>query len=693
MWGGRSKIGYTGGQNNAVVLWHELVMLDAMTANRDRAIWSVARGGGYAPADDGVPAPMEVVSNVGGKSPSSHAHKEGSTAYLSGEEGIAKMRIAKGFEVGLFADEAMFPELANPVQMQVDGKGRIWVAAWHTYPKWEPLKEMRDALLILEDRDGDGRADSCKEFARVHNPVGFEFWNGGVLVTSAPDLLFLKDTDGDDVADVREVILGGFGSADTHHAANNLVMGPDGAIYWQSGIFLKNAHEHPWGPSLITGASGMYRFDPRRFTVAFHAALDHNPHGISFDQWGYHYATDGTSGRAFQVRPEGKGFKMHELLQRQYRPVPANAVVSSQHFPDELQGDFLIANTIGFRGIMGYDLQRDGHDGRNVGEVWGTPGVEMVRSEDGNFRPTDMVFGAEGALYFSDWCNIIIGHSAHHIRDPNRDKQHGRVYRMVHRERPLQQPVAIAGEPLDCLMRNLEHPVDGVRHRTRVELSGRSTDEVIEACREWLRHWDKGNPEHSRHILEALWVHQQHNVRDRGLLDTVLSLPVEHARIAGETVRHHWDVADPALGHQEIEEHEVMEVEPGGVVSDSPELTTLRINTISEQLRYDVTELEISAGKTIKLIFNNPDAVPHNLVIVKPGTADTVAAAAIALGAEGFAREFIPESADILHHTALLNGGESQTLEFTAPSDPGDYQFVCTFPGHAMLMRGIIRVK
>lgn len=695
IWGGRSKISYAEGQNNAVVLWRELVMFDAMTASRDHAIWALARGNEYAPDDDEVPPPFSVVSNVGGKSPSSKAQKEGSTTYLTGEEAIAKMRIPKGFEVKLFADEAMFPELANPVQMQVDGRGRLWVAAWHTYPKWEPLKKMRDALLIFEDTDGDGRADSCKEFARVHNPVGFEFWNGGVLVTSAPDLLFLKDTDGDDVADVREVILGGFGSADTHHAANNLVMGPDGGIYWQSGIFLQNAHEHPWGAPLVTGASGMYRFDPRRSTIAFQAALNHNPHGISFDAWGYHYATDGTSGRAYQVRPEGKGFKMHELLKRQYRPVPANAVISSENFPEELQGDFLIANTIGFRGIMSYDLHRDGYDNpkRGIGEVWGTPGVELVRSEDGNFRPTDMVFGAEGALYFSDWCNVIIGHSAHHIRDPNRDKQHGRIYRMIHEGRPLQEPVAIAEEPLDKLMHNLEHPVDGVRHRTRIELSGRATGEVIAACKEWLGRWDPQNPDHARYILEALWVHQQHNVRDRELLDVVLALPVEHARIAGAAVKHHWDVADPALGLQEIEEEEEVHFEPGGLVSDTPELTTLRINTILEQLRYDVKELEVKAGKRVKLIFNNPDAVPHNLVIVKPGTADAVANAAIALGAEGFAREFIPESEDILHYTKLLNGGETEEIVFDAPSEPGDYQFVCSFPGHAMLMRGILRVK
>lgn len=720
IWGGRSGLKYVGGQTNADVLQHELNMLDVYTANRDKVIWDVTGKDGHSrPAtsnDENVPAPIPVISNVGGGSNTSSAEKEGSLNYLSGEEGIAKMHIPEGFKVELFADEAMFPEVVNPVQMQVDTKGRLWAAAWHTYPMWEPGTEMKDALIILEDVDGDGRADSCKEFARVHNPVGFEFWNGGVLVTSAPDLIFLKDTDGDDVADVRYVIQGGFGSADTHHNANNLVYGPDGGIYWQSGIFLQHNHEHPWGRSLNTGAAGMFRFDPRRFTIAYHAGgTGPNPHGISFDGWGYHYANDGTGGRSYQLRPFQTRFHPHSLLNREFRPVTADAIISSPNFPDRMQGDFIIANTITYRGLKTYSLHRDGYSKevaqqkRNketgkketfkvtrkfkVGEVWGTPDVEILRSDDGNFRPTDAVFGADGALYISDWCNVIIGHLQHSVRDPNRDKKHGRIYRMTYPSRPLQEPVAIDGQPLDALMVNLEHPVDGVRHRTRVELSERSSDDVVTAAREWIKKWDPNNPDHARNLLEGLWVHQQHNVRDRNLLATVLASPVEHARIAAATVKHHWGVADPARGQQEIIEEEEMEVEPGGIVSDTSELTIIRVNTVVEQLRFDVKEVEVKAGKKVRLIFVNPDALPHNLVLVKPGKADTVATAAIMLGADGFAKQFIPESEDILHYTALLDGGEEEELEFDAPTEPGDYQFVCTFPGHAFLMRGILRVK
>lgn len=697
IWGGRSTLTFVDGQSNADVLKHELTMLDTMTANRDPLIWAAVAGRDYVVDDSNVPPPVEVISNVGGGSKSSSAAKEGSTKYLSPEESAAKVDVPEGYELNVFASEVMFPDMANPVQMQVDNKGRLWAACWNTYPKWEPLKEMNDTLMIFEDNDNDGVADERKIFAHVHNPLGFEFWGGGVVVTSGPDLLFLKDTDGDDKADERIVLLQGLGTSDTHHAANNLIYGPDGGIYWQSGIFLVHNHESPWKQNLNIGASGMYRFDPRTFVIAPHAGNSPNPHGTSFDYWGYCYANDGTGGRSYQVRPEGNGFKMHELLTKEFRPVAADEILSSDHFPEELQQDFLICNTIGFLGVKQYDLDRgedlelekpvaetvqkhvtmtpgggqitvnhpalqdskitgfklsvngrqqmnisevevfsgrkniassakltksseygggrfpaelladgdksnfahtaeeknpwmrgdfpepvqvsslkvwnrsgfesrfdngkielfngdkviasvdikiEGKEGgskeRKFGDVWGTPGIELLNSTDRNFRPTDAVIGADGALYVSDWQNVIIGHMQHNIRDPQRDHKHGRILRLTVKDRPLQKPVKIAGQPIDALLENLKHPVNGVRHRTRVELSGRNSDEVIAATQKWMANFDPNDETEAHHLLEALWMHQQHNVRNEELLNTLLNSSVRHAVVAAKTVQHFW---------------------------------------------------------------------------------------------------------------------------------------------------------
>ena len=668
-------------------------MLDVMTANRDRHVWAVAKGDiEQSVVDDrNVPKPIPVISNVGGGSKSSNAAKEGSKEYISGVAGISKMTIADGFEVNLFADESRFPELVNPVQMQVDGKGRLWAAAWQTYPKWEPLKEMGDRILILPDEDGDGIADKAITFAYVHNPIAFEFWNGGVIVASQPEILFLKDTDGDDVADERIILLQGTGSSDTHHSANNFVYGPDGAIYWQSGIFLRNAFEHPWGPALSTAASGMYRFDPRRFAISFHAANRPNSHGISFDYWGYHYATDGTSGRTYQVRPEANSFKMHELFKKEVRPVAANVIISSENFPESMQGNILVCNTIGYLGLKQYDLERNSRSG----EVWGEPTTDLLFSADKNFRPTDAVFGEDGALYIADWHNLIIGHMQHNIRDPNRDHKHGRIYRMVSTERPLQEPVEVAGASLERLMENLEHPVDGVRHRTRVELSGRDTKSVIRAVNQWLAQFDPKRKEDAHHFLEGLWLHQQHNVLNGKLLETVLNSPEPHARNAAKTVEHLWYTVDTTGGEGLIVEKAPKKEKAApasGVIADSSELTEVRIGTIVEKMQFDVTQFAVKAGKKVKLTFFNPDFMNHNLVMVQPGAADEVGLAALAMGAKGFETGYVPQSDKILFASKLLENKQEQVIEFVAPSEPGDYQFVCTFPGHHILMRGIMQV-
>ncbi|MCH2064652.1 MAG: GDSL-type esterase/lipase family protein, partial [Roseibacillus sp.] len=690
VWGGRSGLKFVDGQSNKDVLWHELSMIDIMVANRDMAVWAAVGNHKHKIDDSNVPAPIAVKSNVGGKSRSSNAGKEGNLkGYNTGKEGLAKLTVPKDMEVNLFADEKMFPELINPVQMAVDTKGRLWAAAWPTYPKWEPLKKMDDRLLIFPDENRDGVADKCITFAKVHNPTGFEFWNGGVLVASQPDVLFLKDTDGDDVADVRIRLLQGIGSADTHHAANAFAMGPDGAFYWQSGVFFRNAHEHPWGPPLHSGASAMFRFDPRQYTVTVHAGNSPNPHGVCFDYWGRHYANDGTGGRSYQVRPEGKGFRMHGLVKKEVRPVAGSGVVSSANFPDEQQGDYILANTIGFLGVKQYDLEPKNEEDH----MWGEPRQDLIKSSDKNFRPSDVEFGSDGALYVSDWHNVIIGHMQHNIRDPSRDHLHGRIYRVVNKKKPLQKAVKVDGASLDELMANLEHPVDGVRYRTRIELSERNTKEVIAACQKWLKKWDHGNKDHAHHILEGLWVHQQHNVRDMDLLGKVLKSPVSHARVAAKTVQHLWTTADPTKGSVAVAEVEVTKNDPPGVFKDTDEATDVRVGTLLEQLKFDIKEFEVKAGKKIRIHFKNSDYVPHNLVIVKPGAANGVGEAAIKLGEAGFKAQWVPKHDGIIAHSKLLDFGKAEVLEFTAPKEAGNYEFVCTFPGHHILMRGVMKVK
>ena len=109
-------------------------------------------------------------------------------------------------------------------------------------------------------------------------------------------------------------------------------------------------------------------------------------------------------------------------------------------------------------------------------------------------------------------------------------------------------------------------------------------------------------------------------------------------------------------------------------------------------LKYDVSNFEVKAGSKIRLVFNNNDDMTHNVVIVAPGSADEVANLAIQLGLKGSQMNFVPVSSKVLFHTALLQPGSSESIYFTAPNIPGEYTFMCSYPGHASVMRGIIKI-
>ena len=117
----------------------------------------------------------------------------------------------------------------------------------------------------------------------------------------------------------------------------------------------------------------------------------------------------------------------------------------------------------------------------------------------------------------------------------------------------------------------------------------------------------------------------------------------------------------------------------------------ITISCVKEKLLYDIKEFTVRSGQKITVHFKNEDFPPHNLLFVKPGTADEVAALAVALGAEGFAKQFRPDTDKILYGSTMLDHGQDATIQFTAPA-PGDYPYVCTFPGHALLMRGVMKV-
>jgi putative heme-binding domain-containing protein len=537
IFGGRADLSFTDGQTNRVVAQRELEVLDVMTANRDRRVWAVANGSDLKVDDSNTQPFIPVKTNFPGKNP------DGTHIFLSGEEEISKMTLGKGFKINLFASEEQFHELAKPVQMAFDAKGRLWVAAWPTYPHWKPKEEMNDKMLIFEDTKGAGRADKCTVFAdHLHCPTGFEFYNNGVIVAQAPDVMYLKDSRGGDSCDTRVRILDGIDSADTHHTANSFALDPGGALYFQEGTFMHTQVETPYAPTLRNVDAGVYRYEPR--TQKFEAYATYpfaNPHGHAWDHWGQDFVYDGTGANPYH----GALFSGHldypvkhghppQLYQQRTRPCPGVEILSSRHFPESMQGDLLVANVIGFQGILRYHVSDDG------ASFHGTEADPIVSSTDLNFRPSDVKIGPDGAIYFLDWHNPIIGHMQHNLRDPNRDRTHGRIYRLTYEGRPLLNQVAIAGQPIEKLLDLLKEPEDRVRYRVRIELGGRDSDQVVAVAQKWAAALDPKDPNYEHNMLEALWIHQYHNVVNVDLLKRMLGSPDFRARAAATRVLCYW---------------------------------------------------------------------------------------------------------------------------------------------------------
>lgn len=512
----------------------EIEKLREMTAIRDEAIWDALKGREYdlTGADQQTRKLTSITTN---------AEERRQNYYRYGDEALERFTVAEGYKIELFASEREFPDLANPCQMAFDNQGRLWVSTMPSYPHFRPGDPRpNDKLLILEDTDNDGKADRSTVFADgLHVPVGFEFAPEGVYVSQSPNLILLRDLDRDGKADSREIMLSGFNSHDTHHAISAFCADPSGAFMMCEGVFHHTNVESAYGP--IRGVNGgFFRYSPQRQRLERTVQTNiPNPWGVAFDQWGQDFflITSGTDMHwmlpvevkaKYGVSTRGTE-NLIEPAQR-VRPTSGLEFVSSRHFPDEVQGDYILNNSIGFLGAKQHTLDDDGtgytsryrHD--------------LYQSSDPNFRPVDVEFAPDGSLYVVDWHNQLIGHMQHSARDPLRDHAHGRIYRVTYPGRPLVKPAHVAGASIDTLLDNLKLPEYRTRYRSRRELRAHSAERVTKAVSRWVNRLDKATPEYERLLLEGLWVTWGANQVDSDLLRNLLQAKSFKVRAAAVRV-------------------------------------------------------------------------------------------------------------------------------------------------------------
>lgn len=377
---------------------------------------------------------------------------------LTPEQSMRLIQVPVGFELKLFAAE---PDIQKPICMNWDEKGRLWVAETVDYPNMvrENKKEGRDRIMILEDTDGDGKADKFTVFADSLNiPTSFAFANGGIVVSQAPDFLFLKDTNGDDKADIRKTIIHGWGTFDTHAGPSNLKYGPDNRLWGTVGY---SGFKGVIGNSkdTVVYGQGLYSFTPDGRQLEWLGYTSNNTWGLGFteDYDVFLSTANNTHSAAFTIPkryldlvPPGNEtgiekieshYRMHVATKnlRQvdvhngFTAAAGHNFYTARKYPKDYWNRVAFVNEPTGRMIHKNIIEPDGSTFKEGEDGW-----NFVTSADDWFGPVQAEVGPDGNVWILDWYNFIIQHNptpqgfdngkGNAYINPLRDSTKGRIY-------------------------------------------------------------------------------------------------------------------------------------------------------------------------------------------------------------------------------------------------------------------------
>lgn len=461
--------------------------------------------------------------------------KNGLGIIKSSKDDLKDFTIADGFELNCFASSEDFPELINPLQIQFDTKGRLWVTCFASYPHPLPGAVANDFILILEDTDNDGKADKKTVFAdNLLLPDGFVLYKKGALVSVSRKIIYLEDTDGDDVADLREEFLRGFDNTDTHHSGY-LSRSPRGDLILSEALFHRGQFETHNGVVHTKDTSIMsLDLDTRHLTVERQTEAP-NPWRVAYN----------SVGEAIQFY--GGGQIIDADIHNVHTPMGAAAptalgypfrydkgcsaeFVESPHFPEDWQGGYLTSHLLRTNEINYTPLKYVEGAIKSAGKK-----ITLLSSKNKIFRPSDLIFGTDGALYISDFYYPIIGHAQHSNRDKNRDYANGRVWRLTRKNTPLQEQPKIAGASTKELISLLNHPHLKVRQLARLEIETHPKADVlaeIEAIQVFITGRDSFS-------LEVLWLQERFKAFDDPSVfwKNLSSKNIDNSRAAVRSIR------------------------------------------------------------------------------------------------------------------------------------------------------------
>lgn len=449
---------------------------------------------------------------------------------------LASFNLDKNYNIELFASESL--GIAEPCAMRWDEKGRLWVLCIPAYPQPLPGQPANDKLIVLEDRDKDGRADASTVFAdNLNIPLGFELGHNGVYLGEQTKLLFLKDTNNDLRCDKREVLFSGFGTHDSHQTINSFTWSPGGELFFAHGLSIHSYVETAFGLKKAHRAS-IWRYRPAAHqldNIIDQNGASENPWGITFGNWGEMFSKSNDTGVYFTspalVMSDHKSF-VPEIGGTHIKSGIVE-IPRSTHLPEDIRNDILIAGY--------YNNKIERMKVKESGAGYKATLIEPLLSSTGkNFRPVDIKTGPDGAIYVLDWYNPIIGHYQASLRDPERDKTHGRIWRITAKNRPLVKQPALNSESLPSLFNYLSSDEYWVRYQSRRLIFSKPATEVLPVLSSWSAGLHAGDVKYEQHLMAALTVYENFETVNEELLKKLLKSRNAGARAYALQVAARW---------------------------------------------------------------------------------------------------------------------------------------------------------
>jgi len=568
-----------------------------------------------------------------------------------------------GFEIQLFAAE---PDIAKPLNMAFDDRGRLWITNTVEYPYAAPDdRPGRDSIRILEDTNHDGRADKITTFAEGLNiPMGLLPYQDGVLVFSIPNIWHLRDTNRDGKADTKTKLYGPFGvDRDVHGLNNAFRRNYDGWVYACHGYNNFTTVKGTDGHEITMHSGNTYRFrlDGSRIEHFTHGQV--NPYGMAFDSQGDIFTADCHSKPIYQLlrggyypsfgRPHnGLGYvpPMMEHLHGS-TAISGISVYEDDRFPADLQGTVFSGNVMTSR-INRNSLVRHGSTYIAKEED------DFLETTDSWFRPVDIQLGPDGALYVADFYNRIIGHYEVPLEHEGRDRTSGRIWRIVKSDRSEPRSVDLAAMSRAELVQTLASPNQTLRFLTMNRLVDNADKQTGKQVNQFIR-----NTTSPAGRSCGLWVLQRLGKLDEKLLehaanDKSATVRIHTLKILAE--RAEWSAAQ--------RQQALVALQDKNAFVRRAAVDALMLHPRADQLSYlietlrnvELSDTHLQYAMSLALLSNLECEEGFNtLEQLTLSDSDRKAIASILLASS------TPEAATfLLHEVANLSGDEEQFTDF-----------------------------